>query len=1281
MFSAAHSSPLGPRHRVLRPLHRRRNLAATPGEPGESDEVKLVAPGFMRLYSFYAPSLAAGPYSISASQVITPSNQGSKTKSTPPQKFNVVAPQFTIPSDDVHSVYPPPGGEAMANTLPHIVFNDPHLPWERDLPPGNPTPANKPSAGPSQPEPDTSKAPWLAVILFSQDELLHDASLVNSILPPPDPGTEHKQSETLSVPLSVAQLLATKRTYVPFSQAAVGVNVSTRTEAIFIKPDLFTALICSQYSTSSSKEVFNPPLTPTPADLSRYQYLAHVRNVNTTHCLDAGVEDTGIYSAIFSHRTGPIGFKTTQNVAVHLVSLEGWQKTTIPLTPKPEYVGLISLFSWTYRVLPDKAANFADLMKALGSPPPKGEFKGDDRLLRAPQALREMLNDTDASGKLIENMKARLLEGYSLVRYRTQTGETTVAYTRSPLTPVPVPPGSVQAGQSNFGTDFQLLDPTLGIMDITYSTAWQLGKTLAIADRNFATALSKLRSLAINAAMDKAKLKGFEAEMGREHRGKEHVMQHLKEAVDTLNGIGGRKPSLTAPGILPQLRGTEDSGRWFRPPKAVPNLTISNEKITGVLPDTLRQELKAHSSSVAAEVPVPSGSRPSTLPNYFPYASPPESLRFFYIDDNWMSALIDGALSIGNTLDVGPEGDVVKAAVKERLQEYLDAMLDPQTAAHKPQMPRFGFLLRSAVVSTWRDIVVSAPFPPSPHDRPAQQAWRGDKSEILSLTRMAKDTLFVLLDRRPDDKATVADIPPNLPNDVKQDLQNSLTSQSAVYLLHAIIISQPSHQQHFSLGTKLSSTELEMEYTNIDPSTLDKSTVDSTSALWDTIKPSDGPPFLYKTTTTSAPDKPLVFDWDNRIIRIKDLASTIKGLLDANVKPEAKLRFADVSSAVFGLQMNDKVMRLRVDGLVPPPPAPTPAPAPPPDPRPPRPPPPVPIPGRDFPFPEFPPGRKFHPMLKMGLARTMSRSFAMEPISGTLRAHAHSTRAFATASFEQIMKDPLGFAGLNQLPLTALPRSAKPLSSPTPPSSDSKPTLVASPAPQAPPPEGTFSIERQFQALPSERRLSKSQIQSLTFQALGFPQRPVPITAGANRPQTNQQLPATIDLVGVVTPLPRSQLNGDLLLLELLICIPLKGATSVNPPPLTPAQAPSPKSTPPATAPAGPSAPPTTAEQPYLTTAYLGPGPAILSNARFTITLDRPTTESIRSKYLTLRLRPRDRDGVNLLVVTQRIQWVLRGVATDGAPGAVEVVVFERLRRERSGLEVWVRSVVDLKLG
>jgi hypothetical protein len=99
---------------------------------------------------------------------------------------------------------------------------------------------------------------------------------------------------------------------------------------------------------------------------------------------------------------------------------------------------------------------------------------------------------------------------------------------------------------------------------------------------------------------------------------------------------------------------------------------------------------------------------------------PAESIRFFFIDHNWMDALIGGALSIADLDDA--HGALVRAlrpsalarsraqARSHRLRLRALRRGEPLPALPlEPAEPYWsGFLLRSAAVSNWPDLTVAA---------------------------------------------------------------------------------------------------------------------------------------------------------------------------------------------------------------------------------------------------------------------------------------------------------------------------------------------------------------------------------------------------------------------------------------------------------------------------------------------------------------------------------------------------------------------------------------------
>jgi hypothetical protein len=246
--------------------------------------------------------------------------------------------------------------------LPHIVFNDPHLPWER--------PMLRSAEDVGDPQ---DLEPWLAIFPFDCNgpdlELRLSPSQLNgptAIYSKTDANNNRvvlTQSSAFTLSMTVQEYLALPTTLPPgatkVSIPAFSLdqetfneikNDPTPVEVIFLSGKLFKAL----FPLSASK-------TP---DLSHFRFCAHVRNVNTEGMVSAGVEDKGLFSILHSKRTGPTTI--AQNTAprsqvVHLISLEHLdQMVGVDTMKDDELVAFVSLYHWTYLCQPPLSVNFVD---------------------------------------------------------------------------------------------------------------------------------------------------------------------------------------------------------------------------------------------------------------------------------------------------------------------------------------------------------------------------------------------------------------------------------------------------------------------------------------------------------------------------------------------------------------------------------------------------------------------------------------------------------------------------------------------------------------------------------------------------------------------------------------------------------------------------------------------------------------------------------------------------------------------------------------------------------
>lgn len=95
---------------------------------------------------------------------------------------------------------------------------------------------------------------------------------------------------------------------------------------------------------------------------------------------------------------------------------------------------------------------------------------------------------------------------------------------------------------------------------------------------------------------------------------------------------------------------------------------------------------------------------------------PPESIRFFYLDHNWLLNMLDGACSIGRTVKINylHDQEVIEQIYKEALRQNENIRRIKQRKAvtvseHEEELPACtGFLLRSVLVKDWRGMEFKA---------------------------------------------------------------------------------------------------------------------------------------------------------------------------------------------------------------------------------------------------------------------------------------------------------------------------------------------------------------------------------------------------------------------------------------------------------------------------------------------------------------------------------------------------------------------------------------------
>lgn len=823
-----------------------------------ADSGPALSVGELRLFSFYAPSILSGPtYQIQAAQTLTAS-LAITIPAPSPQKFTIFAPHAKLEPGDIHSVFPAPGHSALSRTLPHVVFTNPYIPWERGA-----SSASK------------SRIPWLAVIAFDPAELCLTAAQlgIGGLFAQT---AALQQSATMAVRISAGAAAAgSKSVTLPFPTPSVdtqdGIAVDTMLDMVFVDAKLAYALLGAE----------DTPFQKYP-DLNKYQYLAHAREVSDG---GGGRPIGGIYSVVLSHRTGPWDITAPATVVVHLVGLAGIPsiELTDPTSAAAQLadtkLGLISLHSWSYTCVPSGGPDIVAAMTTLGAQ--------SEQLFRAPTIS---VCPPGAIPVVFAAMNARLDAGYVLLRHRLPTGEPTVAFYRSPLTPLPVPqiPPPAWPAQSNFGTDYQILDRSMGVMDISYSAAFQLGKALAIADAPFHACLARVRGALYESAHGAAAKEVYRANdrywdvadvVGPDAM---NEMGHCQEQLRRGPAVGDIKWARR----WAKVRLDDEETKQEMEGKVKAQLVGSHlakemEKLAGTKPPAPPPP-PPETPAVPSQIALPTitqrhpPSEPystdwativkwlmdclllSNIPAHYlipdPSFLPPESLRFFHIDPIWLDCMIDGALSLANHLD-GVD-DLIRQAIKSAFNRHLSTPLHPGTAL-RPQTARCGFFIRSRVIAAYTDMQVRATWP-SNVNRPAEAL------DVVWCGRLDTDLLCCLLDRLPDDLA-----------------------------LACISITPPPHQQSFTLGDSFGVLPpvVSLQVKKLPAP-------DPTTGAWD----------AFPALTWGAADSQ-VYDWDTRSIRVKALCGAVAEKLSS--LPGYGTEW-DLGSAVMGLLLNDDVHSLDI---------------------------------------------------------------------------------------------------------------------------------------------------------------------------------------------------------------------------------------------------------------------------------------------------------------------------------------------------------------------------------
>ncbi|OQW75609.1 MAG: hypothetical protein BVN35_08135 [Proteobacteria bacterium ST_bin11] len=421
------------------------------------------------------PPLVAGEYRIRIKQRILDSAapDAAPWHAEPYQAgldFSVEAPRFNLNPSDIHAVYPPANQTGrFDNAFPHVVFTRRTLPWERTVDGKAPT---------SQ----QSFAPWMALILLKDDELI----ALDSAGKPTHQRHELKSLPVLRVEGENDCLLfpANANIRAPDLQQS-NREKWNREQALYAKERCLAIDLPA--------ELFHA-VAPREGDLP---YLAHVRQVDTGNKEVFAINDKGWFSVVVGNRLPQAG----QQHRAFLVSLEGHQaRLRDDWIPEPgTRIRLVVLGTWVFNC--EGTNDFKGMMNNLTVGPLNLPFQ--------PYA-----DDSLEPEDIVNGAYSR---GYTAFDHTFRHGEQTVSWYRGPCVPVIYnQPKQVQE-VATCADELLRYDPDTGMMDVTYAAAWQLGRLLALQNQSFALALQRVRQQMKSAS--ERRLRMQELEQLRKKRG------------------------------------------------------------------------------------------------------------------------------------------------------------------------------------------------------------------------------------------------------------------------------------------------------------------------------------------------------------------------------------------------------------------------------------------------------------------------------------------------------------------------------------------------------------------------------------------------------------------------------------------------------------------------------------------------------------------------------------------------------------------------------------------
>ena len=430
--------------------------------------------------------------------------------------------------------------------------------------------------------------------------------------------------------------------------------------------------------------------------LESLPYLAHAKEVTLDNkdkegIVDLNPEGTGVFSVIVGNNLPAPG---KQHTAM-LVSLEGFANylnlspangTSLAKTiPDGNKVRLVVLANWNFNNSGD--ATFLQLADGL-------EVKA--------LKIKKGMEDPAFASALTDYYDA----GYVALEHLTRNGATTLSWYHGPFIPRLSPKMSRNISFSSSDAALRY-DRSTGFFDISFAAAWQLGRMLALQNQGFSKAILNWRLQQKQDEIGAARINSVAAILNDSGSGS------LKDKV--IKYLGGSATTAVTTTAAP-IDGDLDV------PKEVRNFLGELYRLNGVpFSYLVPHEFFLEKEHISNDQTNCSG-----------------TLAFFYVDPNWIEAMLDGALSIGrvsNTdiiLDTAMSGGFIPDYTNSLAKNDKKLVVGDSEEIASNQLNVTGFLLRSDLISGWRGIEIEG------------LNSKGQHLEVFRLERVDKDIFLGL---------------------------------------------------------------------------------------------------------------------------------------------------------------------------------------------------------------------------------------------------------------------------------------------------------------------------------------------------------------------------------------------------------------------------------------------------------------------------------------------------------------------------------------------------------